>query len=115
LVVADAFNHATIARKTRFCSVARSVQALRDSMATSFAARPKAPPARRGPRYVQDPRYIQGPRYVQGPRYRNPSTKPFRRPLSDTEREEMQRLTWKIFAVLALCVFPLGMLLNAIG
>ena len=78
-------------------------------MANSFAARPKAPPARRGPRYVQDPRF------VQGSRHRNPSTKPFRRPLSDTEREEMQRLTWKVFAVLALCVFPLGMLLNAIG
>jgi hypothetical protein len=83
-------------------------------MATSFAARPKASPTRQGPHYVQGPRFVQGPRYVQRPRHRNPSTKPFPRPLSDTERDEMRRLTWKIFGVLFLCVFPLGMLLDAI-
>jgi hypothetical protein len=83
-------------------------------MATSFAARPKASPARPGPRYVQGPRYVRGPRYIQNPRHPNPSTKPSPRPLSDAERDEMRRLTWKIFAVLFLCMFPLGVVLNAI-
>ena len=50
----------------------------------------------------------KAPRARKGPHYANPTSKPIVGPLSTADREDLQRLTWKLFFILVLCVFAVG-------
>lgn len=51
----------------------------------------------------------------EGVHYANPSSKPLKVPASPSEREGTQRLVWKVFFVLVLCVFAMVMVMGLVA
>jgi hypothetical protein len=50
----------------------------------------------------------------EGAHYANPSSRPLRGPLSPTDREGTQRVVWKVFFVLILCVVAMVLVLGLV-
>jgi hypothetical protein len=54
------------------------------------------------------------PRAHEGAHYANPSSKPLRGPVSTADREGTQRMIWKLFFVLILCVVAMVLVLGLV-
>jgi hypothetical protein len=50
----------------------------------------------------------------EGANYPNPSSKPLEGPVAATDRADTQRLVWKVFFVLILCVVAMGVVLGLV-
>jgi hypothetical protein len=55
------------------------------------------------------------PRAHEGAHYANPSSKPLEAPLGPTEREGTQRMVWKLFFVVMLCVVAMVAVLGLVA
>ena len=50
----------------------------------------------------------------EGEHHTNPSSKALEAPVSKTDRDGVQRLTWTLFFVLILCVVAIGLVLGLV-
>lgn len=55
------------------------------------------------------------PQAHEGARYSNPSSKPLEGPVAKIDREDIQRVAWKLFFILILCGLAMAIVLGLVS